>query len=43
MPNSGDIDSFFGALANIVNSLIGGGSSDLGLGGGGTVTPTPEV
>lgn len=32
MVNSGDIDGLFGAIANIVNSLIAGGSST----GGGT-------
>lgn len=29
MINPGDIDGLFGSLANIVKSLLGGGSSDI--------------
>lgn len=36
MPAPGDIDSLFGSLANIVNSLLSGGSSMGDLGDGGT-------
>ncbi len=35
--NPGDIDGLFGSLANIVNSLLSGGSS-LPVNGGGTGT-----
>lgn len=39
MINPGDIDGLFGSIANIVNSLLSGGSSTGGTGtGGGTGT-----
>lgn len=41
MPNPGDIDSLFGSIAAIVNSLLAGGSSMPGAGTGtGTGTET---
>jgi hypothetical protein len=45
MVNPGDIDGLFGSIANIVNSLLAGGSSmpgtgtDGGTGGTGTGVP----
>lgn len=42
MPSPGDIDSLFGAIANIVNSLFAGSSSGGGPtlpGTGGTTPP----
>ncbi|MFD4468870.1 hypothetical protein ACFWPA_11340 [Rhodococcus sp. NPDC058505] len=43
MPNPGDIDSVFGSIASIINSLIAGSSGGAALPGTGTGTGTGTV